>query len=223
MVSLSCVLVVILLMLCCYSYGLHLPKSQWKKRVRRMTSSSVESLSILSSAENVDYILETIRVIGPGALPLAAVAIYTLAVNNQVGIIERTTNNEIKSAKDTINANRVENDRQIKAMHDSTDIKIKANKEENDKQISVMKELVKANKEENDKQILVIKELVKANKEENDKQISVMKELVNIQINAMNKISEQTTKASESKIESILMRFTAQNYNQNYNRSGDEN
>ena len=130
-----------------------------------MTSSSVESLSILSSAENVDYILETIRVIGPGALPLAAVAIYTLAVNNQVGIIERTTNNEIKSAKETINANKVEN----------------------------------------------------------DKQISVMKELVNIQINAMNKISEQTTKASESKIESILMRFTAQNYNQNYNRSGDEN
>jgi len=165
MVSLSCVLVVLLLMLCCYSYGLHLPKSQWKKRVRRMTSSSVESLSILSSAENVDYILETIRVIGPGALPLAAVAIYTLAVNNQVGIIERTTNNEIKSAKETINANKVEN----------------------------------------------------------DKQISVMKELVNIQINAMNKISEQTTKASESKIESILMRFTAQNYNQNYNRSGDEN
>jgi uncharacterized protein YjbK len=125
----------------------------------------VESLSILSSAENVDYILETIKVIGPGALPLAAVAIYTLAVNNQVGIIERTTNNEIKSAKETINANKVEN----------------------------------------------------------DKQISVMKELVNIQINAMNKISEQTTKASESKIESILMRFTAQNYNQNYNRSGDEN
>ena len=165
MVSLSCVLIVILLMLCCYSYGLHLPKSQWKKRVRRMTSSSVESLSILSSAENVDYILETIKVIGPGALPLAAVAIYTLAVNNQVGIIERTTNNEIKSAKETINANKVEN----------------------------------------------------------DKQISVMKELVNIQINAMNKISEQTTKASESKIESILMRFTAQNYNQNYNRSGDEN
>ena len=164
MVSLSCVLIVILLMLCCYSYGLHLPKSQWKKRVRRMTSSSVESLSILSSAENVDYILETIKVIGPGALPLAAVAIYTLAVNNQVGIIERTTNNEIKSAKETINANKVEN----------------------------------------------------------DKQISVMKELVNIQINAMNKISEQTTKASESKIESILMRFTAQNYNQSYNRSGDE-
>jgi len=183
MVSLSCVLIVILLILCCYSYGLHLPKSQWKKRVRRMTSSSVESLSILSSAENVDYILETIRVIGPGALPLAAVGIYTLAVNNQVGIIERTTNNEIKSAKETINANR----------------------------------------EENDKQISVMKELVKANKEENDKQISVMKELVNIQINAMNKISEQTTKASESKIESILMRFTAQNYNQNYNRSGDEN
>ena len=165
MVSLSCVLVVILLMLCCYSYGLHLPKSQWKKRVRRMTSSSVESLSILSSAENVDYILETIRVIGPGALPLAVVAIYSLAVNNQVGIIERTTNNEIKSAKETINANKVEN----------------------------------------------------------DKQISVMKELVNMQINAMNKISEQTIKASESKIESILMRFTAQNYNQNYNRSGDEN
>ena len=104
-----------------------------------------------------------------------------MAVNDQVGIIERTTNNEIKSA------NKVENDRQIMAMHDSTDIKIKANKEEN------------------------------------DKQISVMKELVNIQINAMNKISDQTTKASESKIESILMSFTAQNYNQNYNRSGDEN
>ena len=176
MVSLSCVLIVILLMLCCYSYGLHLPKSQWKKRVRRMTSSSVESLSILSSAENVDYILETIRVIGPGALPLAVVAIYSLAVNNQVGIIERTTNNEIKSAKETINANKVEIDKQINA-----------------------------------------------NKVENDKQISVMKELVSIQINAMNKIIEQTTKASESKIESILMRFTAQNYNQNYNRSGDEN
>ena len=198
MVSLYRLIVILLLMLCCCSYCLHLPKSQWKKRERRMTSSSVESsqwkkrerrmtsssvesLSILSSAENVDYFLESIKALGPGALPLAAVALYTVSVNNQIGIIEKTTNTEIKSAKEALAV-----------------------------QVNITKDQIKANKEESDKQI-------KANKEESDKQISVMKELVNIQINAMNKISEQTTKASESKIESILMRFTAQNYN----RSGE--
>ena len=84
-----------------------------------MKISSVESLSILVAASESDYSLELIRAFGPGTLPLAAVALYTIAVNGQIGIIERTTRNEIKAMQ-------VSTENQIKAAQESTENQIKA-------------------------------------------------------------------------------------------------
>ncbi len=98
-----------------------------------MTTSSVESLSIISSAAEVDYVLELIKAFGPGVLPFAAAAVYTVAVNNQVGIIERTTRAEIASSKET-----------IKAMHETTNIQIKAINNQIISSNKISEEMIKA-------------------------------------------------------------------------------
>jgi sortase (surface protein transpeptidase) len=124
-----------------------------------MKISSVESLSILVAASESDYSLELIRAFGPGTLPLAAVALYTIAVNGQIGIIERTTRNEIKATQEST-------EKQIKASQESTEKQIKASQESTENQI-----------------------------------------------NAMNKLNEERIKASEAKIENILMKFVVQKNN----------
>ena len=124
-----------------------------------MTTSSVGSLSIISSAADVDYVLELIKAFGPGVLPFAAAALYTVAVNNQVGIIERTTRAEIASSKETV-------DNQIKALHETTDIQIKALHETTDIQIKAINNQIKALHETTDIQIKasnkISEEMIKA-------------------------------------------------------------
>jgi hypothetical protein len=91
-----------------------------------MKISSVESLSILVAASESDYSLELIRAFGPGTLPLAAVALYTIAVNGQIGIIERTTRNEIKATQESTENQIKAVENQINAMNKLNEERIKA-------------------------------------------------------------------------------------------------
>jgi DNA-directed RNA polymerase beta subunit len=89
-------------------------------------------------------------------------------------------------------------DKQIKITKESTEKQIIANKESTEKQII-------ANKESTEKQIIANKELIIAMKESTEKQIIANKEL----IIANKESTAESIKASEARIESILLKFTS--------------
>jgi hypothetical protein len=84
---------------------------------------------------------------------LTAVGLYTLAVNKQIGILERASRNEIRM------------------MREFNELQIR----------------------------------------ETDKKIDAMRELVAIQVNSIEKTTKESIKASEARIDSILLKFVVEN------------
>ena len=75
---------------------------------------------------------------------MTAVGFYTLAVNRQIGLLERAFRNDNKVMREFNELQVRENDKKIAALNESTKLQIDATKESTKTQIDATKELVNA-------------------------------------------------------------------------------